>query len=196
VDENRTVFSACHEFLGESTVSFPDAPPDDVPDTRNVVAVQRVTVIPPGLSFRVALTQGFDTSIAAGGDAVKAKLLTPIKDHSTVLVPAGAAVTARISRIRLFHGKTPTVTLEIKLEAVEVAGVSIHLDARPEIGFGFEKKFGMLQKRVELGTMRAIEERSTAFEFPLTRQPYLIASGLESIWVTAKPLADPPGAPK
>src|ERR1039457_5417833 len=74
VAENRTVFSGCHEFLGESTVSF-GGPPED-PDTRTVMTSRQHLVIPPGLSFRVALTQGFDTSTSAGGDAVTAKLLT------------------------------------------------------------------------------------------------------------------------
>ena len=185
VAENRTVFSGCHEFLGESTVSF-GGPPED-PDTRTVMTSRQHLVIPPGLSFRVALTQGFDTSTSAGGDAVTAKLLTPIKDGSNVLVPAGAALTARISRLREYYGKTPKVILEIKLESVEVNGGMIPLDAKPEIGSSFQKKSGILKRRVELGTMRNLEERSTAYEFDLKQQPYLIKSGLESMWVTANP---------
>jgi hypothetical protein len=183
--ENRTVFSNCHEFLGESTVSF-GGPPEDA-DTRTPTAFQQHLVIPPGLPFRVALTQAFNTATSAGGDAVTAKLLTPIKDHDKVLVPAGAAVTARVSRLRLFYGQTPKVILEVKLESVEVAGGPIPLNATPETGSSFQNKSGILKRRVELGTIRNVEERSTSYEFDLSRQPYLIKSGLESMWVTASP---------
>jgi hypothetical protein len=183
VAENRTTFSACHEFLGESTVSF-GGPPED-PDTRQVASFGQHLAIPPGLIFRVALTQGFNTATSAAGDAVSAKLLTPIKDHDKVLVSAGAAITARVSRLRLYYGKQPKVILEVRLESVEVEGGPIPLAAMPEIGSRFQNKSGILKRRVDLGTIRNLEERSTSYEFDLSQQPYLIKSGLESLWVTA-----------
>jgi hypothetical protein len=102
-----------------------------------------------------------------------------------VLIPAGAAVTARVSRLRLFYGQTPKVILEIKLESVEAEGGSIPLDATPETGSSFQNKSGILKRRVELGTIRNLEERSTSYEFDMSRQRYSIKSGLESMWVTA-----------
>src|SRR5260370_40229846 len=91
--ENRTVYSNCHEFLGESTLRF-DTPPDVVvPESRHGTG-PRAFSIPQGLPFRVALTQSIDTATAAAGDPIKAKLITPIRDGSEVLVPAARVVAA------------------------------------------------------------------------------------------------------
>jgi len=183
--ESRTVFSNCHEFLGESTISFNPPPNAPAADARHGPASLS---IPPGLPFSVALTQGIDTSTAAAGDAIKAKLITPIKEHSKVLVPMGAAVAARIVSIRQYYGSEGAITLDIKLETVDVAGVSVRLAATPNTGHSFPKaKRGALQRRVELGTLRGLEDRSARFVFQNAQQPYLIGSGLESSWVTGTP---------
>jgi len=146
--------------------------------------------IPPGLSFRVSLTQGIDTATAAAGDPIKAKLITPIQDHSRVLVPTGAAITARIVRLRQFYGPESGLYLDIRLESVEVGGVSRRLTATPDAGRNFQKsRNGSLRRRVELGTLQGLEDRSASFVFRKVHQPYLIGSGLESMWVTGTPVA-------
>ncbi|HEY6392342.1 MAG TPA: hypothetical protein VIX89_13740 [Bryobacteraceae bacterium] len=185
--ENHTVFSNCHEFLGESTIKF-DAPPDAPgAEPRHGAGPQAVS-IPPGIPFRVALTQAIDTATAASGDPLKAKLIAPIRDGSKVLVPTGAAVGGRIVRLRQFHGKESVLSLDVRLETVEVGGVSIRLTAMPDSGHSFQKPgSGALQRRVELGTLRGLEDRSAAFVFRNVHQPHIIGSGLESKWVTAAP---------
>jgi hypothetical protein len=185
--ENRTVFSNCHEFLGESTITF-DPPPDAVVSQTRHRAVSQFLTIPPGLRFRVALSQGIDTATAAAGDPIQVKLIAPIQDRSKVLVPVGAPLAARIVRIRQFYGAESSISLEVKLETVDVGGVSMRLTAVPDTGQSFQKtKSGTLQRRVELGTLRGMEDRSAGFVFRDVHQPYLIASGLESMWVTATP---------
>jgi hypothetical protein len=188
IAENRTAFSSCHEFLGESTLTF-DPPPNLGRDTRHRPVSQ--ALIPPKLQFRVALTQGIDTATAAAGDPIKAKLITPIRDHSKVLVPIEAAVTARIVRIRQFYGGSPSVLLLFKLGAVDVGGVSTRLTATPFTVRRFQaSKRRTLQRRVELSTLRTLEDRSAVCEFRNVNLPYLISSGLESTWVTATPAAE------
>ncbi|HTS50988.1 MAG TPA: hypothetical protein VMH05_23740 [Bryobacteraceae bacterium] len=191
---NHTVFSACHRFLGESTISF-DSPPDGgapVPHRPS-----RTIAIPQGLSFRIALTQAMDTATAAAGDPITAKLTTPIRDRSKVLVPAGAAVAARIVRMRQFYGLNPSVAINIKLETVEVAGQFVPLSAIPDIEGHFQKPTkGTLQRPLQLGTLSSLEDRSAAFVFPEVSLPYLIRSGLESRWVTANPADDSPATAK
>lgn len=182
--ENRTVFSNCHEFLGESTISFSPPPDARVADARHGPVSQGLS-ISPELPFSVALTQGIDTSTAAGGDPIRAKLITPIANHSKVLVPTGAAVVARIVSIRQYYGSGGGITLDIKLETVDVAGAPVRLAATPDNGPRFPKaKGGAPKRRVELGTLRDLEHRSAHFVFPNAQQPYLIGSGLESSWVT------------
>jgi hypothetical protein len=188
VSENHTAFSNCHEFLGESTVSF-DAP-SDVPAGTGDAARSRALVIPPRLPFRVALTQAIDTAAAATGDLIKGKLIAPIRDGPRVLVPAGAAIGGRIVHIRQLYGAASSVTLEFRLETVDAGGVAIPLAANPDNANSAPKaKAGNLQQRVEPGAPRGLQDRSVEFVFRTVRQPYLIESGLESAWVTAGPAA-------
>jgi hypothetical protein len=188
--ENRTVFSGCHEFLGESTLKF-DAPPDGVAGEASHGLGSQAFSIPSGLPFRVAFTQGIEVATAAAGDPIKAKLITPIQDNLKVLVPMGAAIAGRIVRIRQFYGPESAVYLDIRVESVEVGGVPIRLTATPDAGRDFQKsRSGSLQRRVELGTLQGLEDRSASFVFRRVRQPYLIGSGLESRWVTGTPAAE------
>jgi len=185
VSENHTAFSNCHEFLGESTISFDEPPDVNGADTSNAPGSQDL-VIPAGLPLHVALTQAIDTAKAAAGDLIKGKLTAPIRDGSKVLVPAGAAVGGRIVRIRQFYGAAPSVRLEFRLETVDVGGVSLPLVTRPENGNNFPKADpANLQRRIELGNLRGLQDRSVEFVFRGISQPYVIQSGLESGWVTA-----------
>lgn len=73
---NRTAFSDCHEFLGESTLTFDSR--SSAVDSVGRNSVPQTSLFPPGLPFRVALTVGIDTATAAAGDSLKAWLVTPI----------------------------------------------------------------------------------------------------------------------
>ena len=189
--ENRTVFSGCHEFLGESNITF--GPPPDAPalKTDRSPALDAL-IIPQGLRFRVALTQSIDVATAAAGDPVKAQLLTPIRDRTKVFVPAGAAVAARIVRVRHFYDNAAPISLHLKLETVDVGGVRVRLAAAPDIARGFAKtKKGSLQQRLDIGSLHGLEYHAAAFEFPNIQ---LIPSGLESMWVTSSPAPGDPGS--
>ena len=189
--ENRTVFSGCHEFLGESAITFDPPPGGSVPAGRRGSAPP--FAIPSGLAFRLALTQAINTATAAVGDPVKAKLITPIAISSKAAVPAGATVAARIVRIRQFYGSKPSVSLGIRLETVEVGGSAIRFNARRDVGLTVRKsKSGALQPRVDLGVLKGLEDGAATFEFRNSHSPYVIPAGLESKWVTAEPGAGAP----
>ena len=180
-------FSNCHEFLGESTISFDEPSEINGAETPNAPGSQDL-IIPAGLPLHVALTQAIDTAKAAAGDLIKGKLTAPIRDGSKVLVPAGAAIGVRIVRIRQFYGAAPSVRLEFGPETVDVGGVSLPLIARPENGNNFPKADpANLQRRIELGNLRGLQDRSVEFVFRGISLPYIIQSGLESGWVTAAP---------
>jgi hypothetical protein len=178
--ENRTAFSNCHEFLGESKLSFEE------PVLQSEAGGSAAGVnIPSGLPFRIALTESIDTTTVAAGDPVHAKLITPIADKGKARIPAGAEVLVRIVRIRHFEGKAPYLVLDIKIDSVNIAGVRTELPAAPAPVGGFQKsKNGDLQRRVELGTLRGIEARSTQFVFRDLHSASPIPAGLESSWVT------------
>lgn len=144
-----------------------------------------VLTVPPGLQFRVTVTQSIDAAVAAEGDLIKAKLATPIHDKSTVFIATGAPVTARIVQIRQYYGRESKITLQIALETVEVNGVATLLAATPTIATVFPKtKRGKLQQRVELGTLAALRAHAATFQFQLVSQHSLIPGGLASNWMT------------
>jgi hypothetical protein len=181
ISENHTVFSNCHEFRGEAKLSF-DQPDSAAPHNAAVPGVE----IPPGLPFRVALTETIDPVTAAAGDPIKAKLITPIGSSRNVLVPKGATVSARIVRIRHYYKPLGAyVVLDITLENVHVAGTPVDLHASPEAATGFSKgPNGALIERFDMGALRAIEKHAATFVFRDAKPPTKISEGLESKWTT------------
>jgi hypothetical protein len=187
--ENRTIFSDCHEFLGESTVRF-DPPPDAGAAATAPSPAPAAPTLPAGLRFTVSTTQDIATATAAAGDLIQAKLTAAIIGTSKeVLAPAGAAVTARLVRIRQFFGGVSSVSLGLKLETIELRGAFVPLRARPDVALRtFTNRPGTLAPRVELGTLSNLEERDAmVFEFRNVRLQPVISHGLESSWITIEP---------
>jgi hypothetical protein len=182
---NRTVFAGCHAFLGESALTF-DPPPGTSASAADTRPVSQAPVIPPGLRFRVAFTAGVDTATAAAGDLIGARLTTPIRNRSKVLVPKGAAVRARIVRIRQYYAGIPAVLFEFKLETVDSGGVSTRLAAKPDVGQSLQTANGRaLQQRVEPGTLGGLQESAVTWTYWRVRLPYVIPNDRESMWLTA-----------
>ena len=185
--ENHTTFSNCHQFLGESTISFGPSS-EVVPHEKLSPPGSQALSIPPRISFTVALNQGIDTATAAAGDPVSGTLTTPMRDGRKVIVPTGAAIKGRIVEIRQFYGSTSYLRFRFKLETVDVGGVWVPLVATPDSGNRVQKaKSGRLQRRVKLGTLPLPQDGSVEFVFQTDGQRYLISSGLESAWVTTAP---------
>jgi len=187
--ENRIAYSACHEFVGQSTLSFGPAPDAGGSRSKDELA-SGVFALPPDLKFELAFTEPIDTAVAAGGDLIKAKLVTPIRDQSSaVLVPAGSAVRGHIIEIkRLYTAKS--LTIDVKLETVDIKGISRPLNAR---GDSEVRRFAVetgsrLAPRVELGTLGSSQDREVAvFKFHDVDPNYVVKSGLRSKWVTFQP---------
>jgi hypothetical protein len=183
--ENRTVFTSCRQFLGESTVSFGEAP---VRPSRSGSNAGTGRVLPPGLEFKLVFTQPIDTGTAAAGDRLNAKLSSDIRDASSkrILVPKGSPVTVRIRKIEYYLGPPSTLTIAVKPEAVEIGGVSRRLTAtmNPETK-RFEKQAD-LSRRIPLGSFNTMQDPGV---FRLRNVPpnYFIRSGVESTWTTAAP---------
>lgn len=96
--ENRTVYSGCYEFLGESTLKF-ETPPDVPIQKASAPRVQ--TALSAGLRFSLALAEDIHVATAAAGDVVKAVLTTDLRDRANkVVVRKHTPVLCRIVRIR------------------------------------------------------------------------------------------------
>ena len=183
--ENRMVFTNCHEFNATSKLSF-DAPAD----SRVVQPVEKTPLtIPIGQRFQVVFLDGIDTSSAAGGDPLKARLATPIHLAGNIVLESGTNISARIVRVRQYANPAPWVEFEIKLERIDYKGAWIDLVARPDwksIAFEVKKSKTQLTRRVDLGILSALAERSMPFVFRNVKLPFQVAGGLESHWITSK----------
>ena len=187
--ENRTVFSGCHEFLGESSLNF------DTPSPAGLASAQKTVVeglhVPGGLPFRIALTHAIDTATAAAGDPVKAELAAPIKEmHGGVLVPKGAAVTGRIVQIKRFYGSvSESLTLAFKLESIEANGMPRPFSAKLEsLAKRSIDSSDALVVRQSLGTFDQMFDRDDpsvgVLEFQDVTQNYIIKRGVELDGIT------------
>jgi hypothetical protein len=93
-DRNLTRFQACKQYSGESTVSF------DVDETGSRVERAAVPIeVPTQLLLEAVLREPVDQAIAARGDVVHAVVSSDLKKSGQVIVPKGAVLTGRISRI-------------------------------------------------------------------------------------------------
>jgi hypothetical protein len=163
--ENNAAYSACHEFLGESTLRFDEPPEPGTPAARETV--ESKDELPGDLPFTVALTKGIDVATAAAGDRLAATLTAPIRDATGhTFVPKGAAVTGRIVQIRRFYVPEPMVRLIFKLETVEIAGTPRRLTAAAEFSNPppVLQAPGSLRRRVQLATPDNQDAEAMVFE--------------------------------
>jgi hypothetical protein len=187
--ENRIANSACHEFVGQSTLSFGPSPAAGASRSKDDSA-SRVFTLPPDLKFELAFTEPIDTAVAAGGDPINAKLITPIRDQSSiVLVPAGSVVKGHIIEIKRLYA-VKSLTIDVKLETVDVKGISRPLKARAdsEVRRVAIETGSRLSQRAELGTLGSSQDREVAvFRFRDVDPKYVVKSGVRSKWVTLAP---------
>jgi hypothetical protein len=182
--QNRTVYSSCHEFLGESTLKFDDPSEPGALATPGAAAVSNE--LPEGLQFTIALTNSIDATTAAAGDRLAAKLTTPIRDATGhTFAPKGATVTARIARIRRFYIPEPIVELVIKLETVEIGGAPRRLTATAEFSTPQPELTapGSLRRRIEYAYPD--NQDAEAMVLQAHRPDRNIVAPFESRWSTA-----------
>ena len=93
--QNRTGYSDCRQYAGESTLTFGDAPATSEAPRAPV----REFRLPPGLTLQLELDTEIDSENAAAGDPIHAVLIHPVRQKKTVLVPKGAVFAGRILRV-------------------------------------------------------------------------------------------------
>jgi hypothetical protein len=184
--ENSAAYSGCHEFLGESTLRFESGPELGVTAAGKSASADD---LPAGLAFTIALSNNIDQTAAAAGDKVTAKLTAAITGAKhQVLVPKGAAVTARIVQVRRFYVPEPNLRLVLRLETVEIAGTPRQLTATPDttppvVNAGR----GALQRRSTPVAARLDNQdpQAAVFVFWDTKGNFVASAGYESKWLTA-----------
>ncbi len=201
--ENRTHYSGCREFRGDSTVRF-ETESEETPPRRSAPARLR---LPSGLAFQVIFADRIDPAQAAAGDPIQGRLKAAIRDASNkILVPEGAAVTGRIMSIRRFYnaswlpsrerthrGAGPSLSVAIRLETIDLGGGPQPFHAVFDSGtHRFVQQNGPFSMRVDIGSLDALHSSAegsgvATFDFWENDPDHVVKSGLESTWITAGP---------
>lgn len=92
---NRTQFSSCRQFSGESVLTFDDAPGAA---TETKKAPQRLE-LPADLELELELRTPIEAGVTAVGDALEAVVARDVKRKGVVIFPKGAKVTGRIWKL-------------------------------------------------------------------------------------------------
>jgi hypothetical protein len=204
---NRIQYSACHEFRGDSTVSFGDLAQTSGPAPQKA-SVPSVS-LPPGLAFKVVFTDRIDMATAAAGDLIHGRLKGGIRDRSEkTLVPEGAAVTGRIMRIQRSYNTSkswaperrsahfslaPSLVIAVRLETLDMGKGPQPFHAAYDSGARrFVKQTSPFSARVDIGSLEDLhaaenQPATATFEFGDNDPDHAVKSGLESNWITAAP---------
>jgi hypothetical protein len=163
-----------------------DPPPDDLSSLSSKASSAVSFTVPVGYPFTVVLAQDIDTSTAAAGDAVSAKLASAIREGSRVFVPEGAAVRGRIVRIERYYIPYSYWKIVIKLESAEAGGTVVPLAAIAD-RTSPSKAVGKFKPRgLDLGAMRDVEDSGFAV-IQLSGKNPIVNKGLKTAWVTVPP---------
>jgi len=98
---NRTTFSACRQYRGESKITF-----DDPANTASDANTNRSLEMPAGLLLDVALESPIEQGRAAVGDPITAILKKPVTFGDGLSAPKGAVLHGRITFLRHLQGAT------------------------------------------------------------------------------------------
>jgi hypothetical protein len=99
---NRTTFTGCRQYTGESVISFEDPAPDA---SVKAEAAERKLHIPGGVDLRVALETPVEEAKSAIGDPVTAILKKEVRLGSGLVAPKGAFLHGRVTHMRRQDGQ-------------------------------------------------------------------------------------------
>jgi hypothetical protein len=185
VSQNRSRFSGCHEFLGESKLIFDDQTAVESPVS---AAPAQAIHLPPNLKVAAVLAQSVDPATAAAGDPVTGKLSRPVKDPSSHLVlPKGTELKGRILELRFsYTGTVSVLEFGLKWESFALNGANQPLDLLVKSAIPGSTKLPMVRSRwpdID-ATFRPESPGAGYFVFPDVPEKYKIPAGFEAEWVT------------
>jgi hypothetical protein len=99
---NRTTFTGCRQYTGESVISFDDLTPDA---TEAAGAPERTLHLPAGVNLQVALETPVEQNRSAVGDPITAILKKEVKLGSGLVAPKGAFLHGRVTHMRRQDGQ-------------------------------------------------------------------------------------------
>jgi len=114
---NRTQFSACRQYAGESKLSFVESSPDvaAAAPTPQVKPIQ----LPAGLTVEVRLQTPIQSGRSATGDLVTALVGRDVKKNGQIVAPKGAVLTGRITRLEKRKGDQDYCIVGLDFSTIE-----------------------------------------------------------------------------
>ena len=103
---DRVRLTSCREFTGESVLTFDEPPADSAPK-----AAPLELTLPADLTMQLRLEVQIDTESTVIGDALRATLENDLKQKGQLLMPKGATVQGRVTRMEK-HGDYSELGLE------------------------------------------------------------------------------------
>jgi len=178
---NITTFSDCREYHAESELLFGDRP--DAESTAARWVVRMPVALPIGLPITLALNAAIDSGAAAAGDPVAATVVKPVRrpGSSEILIPAGATVRGRITRMEHHVFPTSYFLIAMSFNRLERQNVSSPFAARMEPSAELAR---------ELGASLLVRESGLnfwdlgTFLFPSARSRHVLPAGFQSKWFT------------
>jgi hypothetical protein len=180
---NTAVFSGCREYRAESALRF------DTPTAERETPTAPGNVrppVPPKLAVDLRLNTAIDTETSAAGDPVSATVVHAIHSYQSAetLIPAGAVVHGRISRIEHHFSPMEYLSIGIAFESVEFDGGPSPFAARTEPPAHF---YGT----VPVDLLRGLAQRiptppPDSVVFPKEKH-HVMAAGTVLHWITASP---------
>ena len=92
---NRTTFSSCRQYSGDSVIRF-----EGLVDEAEAAKGPEEVKIPPGTLITIELRTAVDSGKSAIGDPVEGVVYRAVKAKGDVLLPKGAIVEGRITKIQ------------------------------------------------------------------------------------------------
>ena len=187
---NRTVFTGCHQFLGESRLIFEEQNPTSTPeaDSRS-----KTVNLSAGLKLSIALAESIDLATAAAGDPVTGRLTRAVKDSSSDLtIPKGTKLNGRIFELRSSYGVATSLEFGLRWEGIELSGANHRVELLVKSAVPGTARLPLAHSKLQEVTaeFRPDERGVGFFMLPEIGKNYRIPVGFEAEWVTL--LAVPP----
>ncbi|MEZ5404127.1 MAG: hypothetical protein R2729_30890 [Bryobacteraceae bacterium] len=125
---NRTSFANCHQYSGESTISFDDPPPTASAAPPGPVAEVE---LPEGLILETRLVEPLSLQTIAIGDIVEVEVTSNAKKAKATIVPRGARAHGRVLAYRREYNRSEMHILRLRLEEIEFPGARAEILAIP-----------------------------------------------------------------
>jgi hypothetical protein len=186
---NSVVFGVCREFQSASAVRF-DTTENTLVGTLEPPSIpgKPRTPAPPGLAVDLRLTTPIDTDTSAAGDRVTATVVHPVHRHQSgeTVIPAGAVVHGRISRMEHHLAPTEYLLIGLSFESVDFDGQTSPFAVETEAPAHYYRTLPwdalrQLYQRTPTPPRDSIEFRN--------KKHHVMAPGTITYWITARPNA-------